>query len=584
MIKKLPQDVVEKIAAGEVVERPASIVKELLENAFDAGADTIKITLLDAGKEFIEVSDNGSGISRDELTLAVEPHATSKIQNVDDLFSIHTLGFRGEALASICAVSKTTITSKTQDAVAGSQIIVEGGIKQDITSVPSSIGTTIAVKDLFYNVPARKKFLKTTATEMSTILQVVTPYCISNEHSHIEVWHNKKQTLLAPKADLRGKISAIYGTAIAKYAKEVSYTCTIELNGLTSDPMHTRSDKQGMILIVNNRWVKNANIIQAITQGYGQLLMGGRYPVGVYKITIDPQKIDVNIHPSKDVIKFDNEQEILEEITQAIAQTFEKKEMIRDATVHAQITQFKIEEESLPVVQENRLPQIQKHHSQSIQTTQYEFKPVEKKPILSQGVLEKTESEVTVDSSHMRYLGLVNRTYAVLEENNGLILVDFHAAHERYLYELIKRDLENKSTATQQLISPMQMTLTPQDMNTANENKDILEKLGFYFDEFGTNSVLLRSVPKIFHKQMKPEYFVDVLNSITKNSDIADSIMIRMSCRSADKAGDDLSDEKIKSIIRQVASEGHKYSCPHGRPIFVRITTMELEKMFKRRV
>jgi len=609
MIHKLPQNLVEKIAAGEVVERPASIVKELLENALDAGADTITIRLRDGGAELIEVSDNGCGIASTELAIAIEPHTTSKIANEQDLFAIQTLGFRGEALASICAVSKTTVTSKTKNETAASQISVEGGVITQEKKVGASVGTTVCVQSLFYNVPARKKFLKTVATETTAILQVVTPYCIANESLHVEVWHNEKQILLVPKGDLQQKCLALYGSAVAKYAKRISYSVDniLTLTGLTSDPMHTRSDKSAMTLIVNNRWIKNPQIIQAIAQGYGQLLMGGRYPIGIYKLTLNAQSIDVNIHPSKDIIKFENETVILNHITQAITQTFAQKELIRDTTPQASIASFaqtqtnlaerdseykskQISQQKSHTPTQTHQTSTQQQNTQMQQTSTYQQQtqspkqPEFTKPILTQGVLASTPTEILVDSSHMRYLGLINRTYAVLEENGGIILVDFHAAHERYLYELLKKDLTNPKTATQSLLAPIHVTLSPNEMHLALSQKETLEQSGFIFDEFGVNTILLRSVPKIFHKQMKPEFFTDVLSSIHKSTDIADSIMIRMSCRAADKAGDDLSDEKIKSIIRQVASEGHKYSCPHGRPIFVRISQMELEKMFKRRV
>jgi len=643
----LPKELVEKIAAGEVVERPASVVKELLENALDAKATHITIILENAGTTLICVSDNGSGMDAADLSLAVEAHATSKISSTDDLFAIHTLGFRGEALASVCAVARVDITTRQANAVAGNTIHVEGGVADPIKQTGAPVGTSVSVSDLFFNVPARRKFLRSANTELQAITTLISNYCMAHPHVHLSLSNDGKQIINSPSTkQMIDKIGHIYGSTITKQLLPVSHSADshdsnqISLVGYISNPSLTRADKKQFTFFLNGRFIKNPNLLSAVIEGYETLLMVGRNPIGVINIIADPKSVDVNVHPSKDIVKFDHENRFLDVIKTAVKQALGETHLLREhkekdekdgaSAQYAQQT-FASTSSSAPTeTSRNAQPQTntnaQQKQSHSAQTTQSQQQPqpIARETVASyqqtvvaampsatsistassvqpsisvvderQGVLSSTPNVIVVDEHlTLRYLGLLHRTYAVCESKDGLVMIDFHAAHERYLYEQIKLHRMDSARRTQALLSPLKIELTPAQLLLANEHQSLLESLGFFVDEFGGSTILVRSVPLLFHKQMTKQVLLDVIDELSESSsgssrkidETLDKIMIRMSCRAADKAGDELSDEKIKDIIRQVSTAGHKYSCPHGRPIFLSVNKAELEKMFKRRV
>ncbi|HLP79018.1 MAG TPA: DNA mismatch repair endonuclease MutL [Acidobacteriota bacterium] len=595
IIHALDPKIVEKIAAGEVVERPVSVVKELLENSLDAGATQITISLENAGTSLVEVIDNGVGMSKEDLLACPLPHTTSKIKSLNDLFSIRTLGFRGEALASICAVSTVTIRTKPSIQIQGHELTIRGGASGTLTAIGCPTGTHVQVKNLFEFVPARLKFLKSQTTELSLIVDLVTHYCLSRPQTSITLLHNGKPVIQSPSTpDEKGKIAQIYGLDLAKQLVSFEGSADgVMVRGFTSNPAHTRSDKSGMSFFLNGRFVKNPQLIAAVVEGYGQLLMGGRYPVGVYHIVADPSAVDVNVHPSKDIVKFEAESAVLSLLSSSIESAFATTPLVR--TYQPMQYQASLHE---PIVTPDIAVSAQSVTTPtspvSTASTKSTPDPTPAAPVVvktsTQETFVKSTPQIPVNSqTTLRYLGLLHRTYALCEDAVGMVLIDFHAAHERYLYEIIKATRGDSASSTQALLVPMTITLSPTQMLAFKQNQNLLLSLGFYADEFGPTQVMLRSVPKIFHKQMSSQTFADIVDEIvagktSKIDDVADAVMIRMSCRAADKAGDELSDEKIKQIIRQVASANHKYSCPHGRPIFVRIAKSELEKMFKRRV
>jgi len=612
LIKRLPKELVEKIAAGEVVERPASVVKELLENALDAKATHITITLEKAGTTLIRLSDNGSGMDATDLALAVEAHATSKISSTEDLFAIKTLGFRGEALASVCAVAKVDITSRQQNSVAGNTIHVEGGVPEAIKQVGAPVGTTVNVSDLFFNVPARRKFLRTENTELQAITTLVSNYCMAHAHVHFSLSNDGKQIINSPSTkQMIDKIGHIYGSTITKQLLPVSSLMEdISVIGYISNPSLTRADKKQFTFFLNGRFIKNPNLLSAVIEGYETLLMVGRNPIGVLNIIVDPKSVDVNVHPSKDIVKFDHERHLLDVIKIAVKSALDQTNLLREhkekesvqQTIAPQIPSTVSNPTSSQKSSQPIISSQQKNANnvvrENVASYQQSIAPVSQTPKTSvsviderQGVLSSTPNTIVVDENlTLRYLGLLHRTYAVCESKDGLVMIDFHAAHERYLYEQIKLHRMDSAKRTQALLSPLKIELTPTQLLLVNQHQQLLESLGFIVDEFGGSTILVRSVPLLFHKQMNKQVLLDIVDELSESVGVSkkidetlDKIMIRMSCRAADKAGDELSDEKIKEIIRQVSMAGHKYSCPHGRPIFLSVNKAELEKMFKRR-
>lgn len=620
IIHKLPKELVEKIAAGEVVERPASVVKELLENSLDAKATHITIEIEDAGTKLIRVSDNGCGMDATDLKMSVEAHATSKINSADDLFAIKTLGFRGEALASISAVSKVDVTSRQQNAVAANTIHVEGGVADPIKQIGSQVGTTITVSDLFFNVPARRKFLKTVNTELQAITILISNYCMVHPNVHFTLTHNGKQIINSPATkQMLDKIGHIYGTTIVKQLLPMSYSMNdVTLIGYISNPSLTRADKKQFTFFLNGRFIKNPNLLSAIIEGYETLLMVGRNPIGVLNIIVDPKSVDVNVHPSKDIVKFDQESHLLDVIKIATKQTLDQTNMLREHKEPVQQTIKRVvDSEAKPPEQKQQqannklslqtaLGQVDSHkefvsvapagEQTARERVAYYQSSVSSQTAIpvkieqdNQSVLDTTTNTIRVDENlTLRYIGLLLRTYAICESKEGLVMIDFHAAHERYLYEQIKLNRMDSARKTQALLAPLKIELTPTQLLLINEHQEIIEELGFIVDEFGGSTILVRSVPLLFHKQMNKQILLDIVDELSERSgtkkmdETLDKIMIRMSCRAADKAGDELSDEKIKEIIRQVSTAGHKYSCPHGRPIFLSVSRYELDKMFKR--
>jgi DNA mismatch repair protein MutL len=648
-IKKLPKELVEKIAAGEVVERPASIVKELVENAIDAGATSLVINLKGGGITSIEIKDNGKGMSSEDLLMAVEAHATSKLSTADDLFALHSLGFRGEALASICAVSKVVIRSKQQQedtenraqtdlstgTLEGYDLRVEGGEKFPLKIVGMNGGTHILITDLFYNVPARRKFLKTQSTELSVILQLLENFILSYPHISFSVTHNDQLVLNSPSGDLIGAVRDIYGNDIAKDAVSLHHEIAgMNLQGVLIKPRQLRSDKKGMSIFVNGRIVKNSELYSAVLEGYDTLLMVGKYPYVVLHLDLDPKQIDVNVHPRKDIIKIDAEKDVLQFICDSINKTLQTTNLLRDMSLdmtkqssqNSLSTHAHDSSQTHANIQSSGNSSYENISSSSSVTSNIAFEQPQvvyessSVSMQTQQVFEKTSDIITSEafasehaSEHLlvsqkveslqasrvldaipimpsiRYIGLLHKTYGLCEDANGLVLVDFHAAHERYNYEQFMDQFYGKTIRTQELLSPIVIDLPTSEFAIYTQNKDLLASFGFLSEEFGLSQVILRSVPHMLGRLVNAQYFRELLSDIAQNKRLSldvlqQEIITSMSCKASDKAGDDLSSERVKVLISFALNSTQKYACPHGRPTFIRISYAELEKMFKRRV
>ncbi len=566
MIRILNESIINKIAAGEVIERPASVVKELLENSFDAGADEIKIEIYDYGLKKIKISDNGLGMTKDDALLSFKRHATSKIKKESDLFEIRSLGFRGEALASIAEISNLRIITKTQNKSLGTYIEIEAGklIKSEEIGCPA--GTIIEVNNLFFNVPVRKKYLKTNDIELSNILKVITKYALIKKRVSIRVFHNNKELLNSQKTDsLLNNIIYVYGAEIGKNLIKVDYEeDNISIKGYISKPSLTRADKSEQSLYINERAIKNAVISEAIYNAYKTLLFINRHPIYVLNININPNDIDVNVHPTKTVVRLKHEGLLSKVVTNAIKEALYSSNLIVEASLENSKDRKPIKKYSLPEEKQTVLTIREKSTKYSIQ---------------------KEEKEKRVFGPFY-VLGQINRTFIIVENPEGLAIIDQHAAQERVNYEKFMKELKEQAIKKQNFLKPRIIELTNMQYLAAKNNKDFINHLGFEFEDFGNNTIKLISVPEVFGK-LKSTLFIDILNELvnlkdrTINEEIEQKI-IRFACRASVKAGDELTIPQMKELLKELEKTENPYSCPHGRPTIINFNIAELEKKFKR--
>ncbi|MFP4111893.1 MAG: DNA mismatch repair endonuclease MutL [Candidatus Woesearchaeota archaeon] len=636
-IKVLDQELVQQIAAGEVVEDPGSVIKELVENSIDANAAKIFIELEDGGKSLIRVSDDGVGMNPKDAILATKRHATSKITSMDDLFNIHSLGFRGEALASISSVSQFELITKTEEEEEGIRIKIEGGGKEAIDKVAATKGTTIIAKDLFFNTPARRKHLRNSSAELSKVIDIITRYAVSNPLIYFRVDHNGKTILNSPNtASLLNNIVDIYGKDIAKELLEVDYDDQeYGIRGFISKPVISRADKNNVSVFVNRRYVKNKVITDAIYDAYHTLMHENRYPFAVLMISVDSHMLDVNIHPAKTKIKIEKESRLYEIIFDVVRKTLQGNNLIPNSDTSHNIkvpkqTTFSSEKTSSVLEKDDAATENYPEMSQENtvikepvrkyaveETKQESLNDISKKAseaTFSRGDVDeiklKSKEEIEAgtektidnnaqneDSSRMPekhgikffVLGQLYKTYILAETKEGLMLIDQHAAHERIIYERLMNDYtENNTIKKQSLLKPINIDLNPKDKAVIEQKKNIISDLGFDFEEFGSGSYVLRTIPVVIGKQQEKSILLDVLDDLisfnkTKSIDsVKEKILSTVACRSAIKAGDSLTIDRMNSLIDELFSCDFGSSCPHGRPTVINITIEELEKRFKR--
>ncbi|MFC1568095.1 DNA mismatch repair endonuclease MutL [Candidatus Margulisiibacteriota bacterium] len=545
-IKVLPEDLINKIAAGEVVERPASVAKELIENSIDAGATRIRVEVQDAGRKLIRVSDNGQGMSQAEAKLALERHSTSKISQLDDLFNIQTLGFRGEALPSIASVSK-----------------------MELEPNPSGSGITATVKELFWNTPARKKFLKSPATEMGHIGNIVAKYTMANPQIAFDLISDGKPLLSSPgSGDLKDAVIAVYGVDLAKSLIETSFNSKFgKVYGLISQPTLSRVDKTYENFFVNKRFVRNFLLNRALEEAYRTLIPSNRYPVAILFIDIDPKQIDVNVHPTKREIKFVKTNEVMNAVTQAAREALAGTGSVglgREVGIEVGSEWWGMgKTDPFPT------PHAQTHIPTPLPTSSF------------------TEVEMEV-SAVQPFLPIYQhkQTYIIATDGEELVLIDQHAAHERILYDQLSH--ESRVAGRQSLLIPETIELGPKETAILQENIEYLKGLGFDLEEFGNNAYILRSVPPVAAKASAKQLLIDLLSEL---QDLGKAVQLEIkqenirkliACHSAIKAGDKLTSEEMYQLIRDLFSTKNPATCPHGRPTIIRISEEELNKRFGR--
>ena len=585
-IKLLEEDVINKIAAGEVVENPASVVKELLENSIDAGADEIVVEIEDGGTTLIWVKDNGQGIDMSDVRLSFERHATSKISSEDDLFSIGSLGFRGEALSSIAAVSKVMMITRTEYNLEGTRVEVFGGIVGEVESCGAPTGTIVQVEDLFFNTPARKKYIKSIATEYSRIADIVGRYVLCYPDVGLKLYNFGKLVINSPKAStMLDSIADVYGKDIAKDMIRVDYSLgSVKVFGYISKPSLTRSDRGYQSIFVNGRFVRNKMITNAVYDAYHTLLMSQRHPLFILRIDIDCASVDVNVHPSKIEVKLQDESSLYNAIYESVYDTLKKQDFVRD--VHAtsfgkKVVDFAegVAEVFRDPVSVNGVDKIVKDRSQF---SKYKVHKDTQAQLLDSSSDLSLSPEEGMDAP-FRVIGQVALTYIVCEDDEGLALIDQHAADERVKYEKFMGSYID-SSKVQILVSPVRLSLNAKEYAVLGENLSVFRDLGFDIEEFDDSSFVLRSVPSFFGTVETKGRVMDIIGELTdtkKSTSLEkrrEDIIIRMSCKAAIKAGKELGISEMKKLVSVLFRCKNPYSCPHGRPTVVRFNHYELEK------
>lgn len=638
IIKVLDESVSNIIAAGEVVENPASMLKELLENSLDAESKSIKIEVKSGGRHVI-ISDDGKGMTQDDLLLSVERHATSKIAKKEDLYNLFTYGFRGEALSSISAVSKMSLSSRTKDDEIGSAITVSGGKITGLKEIQRNVGTTIEIKDLFFNTPARLKFLRKTTTEYMNIKDIIVQEALGNPNTAITLILDDKVSIKTTGNGIENTIVEIFGRNVLKNSKAFSM-------GYLGNALLYRATRDSIFTFVNGRMVKSKLLENAIIDGYYTKLMKGKYPFAILFLEIDPKEVDVNVHPSKKIVKFSNESNVYGKVLREIEICFEgddifvsptmekniekEKEALIDFTEFSKFVPMKAENTKFEGLEVKKYPkaereieisdievkeEIEKSDEDSFENIFSEkkknsafeikeeikvFEENEKSDTMKSNVISEVKPEIkeavikneavipegknAVPKIDFKVLGQIFNSFILVERDGVFEIYDQHIIHERILYEKLKKEYYGTSVSRQQLLVPIRINLDPRERELIFENMDYFTEFGFEIDEFDENEVVIRSVPVMNFRDSTENIFRNIIKNLKENkeTDIRESIIISMSCKGAIKANEKLSISEMETIIKKLHEIG-KYTCPHGRPIIVKITLNDLEKLFKRK-
>ena len=577
-IHLLSSEVASQIAAGEVIERPASEVKELMENALDASAKNVAISIAEAGRKLIEVADDGSGIASDELALAVSRHATSKLSRADDLFHISTLGFRGEALASIGSVSRMTITSKIEKSKAGAKIRVEGGREGKVESIGAPTGTVVRVEDLFYNVPARLKFLKTDVTERRAIDALVARYALAYPNVRFRLSEDNSITLqTSGDGDRRAILAALYGVESAKQLLEVNAEEeNIKCSGYVSAIALTRSNRKDITFFINGRWVQDTPLTTALIQAYHTLLMVGRYPMGAVFIEIAPEEVDVNVHPAKAEVRFRNQDKVFGFVQRAVRRGLLAYSPVPTVAPSLWGTRS---ESSQQVGLDWTIA-----HDDSAESRELGFGNRES------GIDQPSNIETTTFNKVplLRLIGQIGATYLVAEGPDGLYLIDQHAAHERVLFEKLMAQHDQKKIPSQSLLTPAVVTLPPQSAKALESQLSVLGQFGFEVEEFGTNTFQVRSMPSLFSGSNPSVALRAIVEDFEEDesplqNEIEKKLAARVCKRMAVKGGQTLSAEEQRALLLDLERCDSPRTCPHGRPTMIHLSVEMLERQFGRK-
>ncbi len=605
----LNQETIDKIAAGEVVERPCSVVKELVENAIDAGSTAITVEIKEGGISFIRITDNGCGIERDQVAVAFYRHSTSKIRSAEDLLTVKSLGFRGEALSSISAVARVELITKTYDELTGTRYVIEGSKELSNEEIGAPDGTTFIVKDLFYNVPARRKFLKTAQTEGSYISDMVEKLALSHPDISFKFINNNQTKLhTSGNGNRKDIIYHIFGREISSSLLEVKHECEyFKVEGFIGKPIITRGNRNYENYFINGRYVKSSILSRAIEEAYKSFLMQHQYPFTVLYFTFFSE-LDVNVHPTKMELRFDNNNEIYVELCDTIYAILSHKEMIPEVPVDSTPAPKKIVHEYKEPIPEpfekRRINEVRAAESRSVygqSVTSAVTEPAAKAPETStayepaqvvtgtQQTLGDYDKVFLTESSKKQFsiIGQLFKTYWLIEFEDKLYIIDQHAAHEKVLYEKTMARLANKDFTSQRISPPIVMTLDARESEMLEKYRPQIEQFGYEVEHFGGKEYMISAIPdNLFNIDMK-DLFIEMLDDFSnatgrQTPDIITEKVASMSCKAAVKGNDKLTLCEINKLIDELLSLDNPYNCPHGRPTIISMSKYEIEKKFKR--
>ncbi|MGQ2374983.1 DNA mismatch repair endonuclease MutL [Companilactobacillus zhachilii] len=629
IIHRLPVELSNQIAAGEVIERPASVVKELVENSIDAQATQILITIKQAGLKSIEVNDNGKGISADDVEVAFLPHTTSKISNDHDLFNVRTLGFRGEALASIASVSKLTVVT-SQDGKSAVRAKFSGNELIKKETFARSKGTTMTVEDLFFNTPARLKYVKSLHTELNKIVDIVDRLAMGYPDISFRLIHEGKDLVWTSGNDnLQQTIAGIYGRTIASHMLDFENSDPdYEINGYFSKPDTTRSNRSYISLILNGRYIRNFQLTNAVIRGYGSKLMVARFPIAVINIKMDPSLVDINVHPTKQEVRLSNEGHIGDLISDGIRNLLSNQNLIPDAVKNLgrkeatpKVDTYKPEQISFDDIKSIDKINEPLGNTATVEPEPESYEPdnsLEKRvetPMTGMPIFddpehlhawdermkqEKAEKVNVIDTDgheatpapesdfpDLRYIGQIHGTYLVAESQSGFYLIDQHAAQERVNYEYYRKEIGKVSNDQQKLLVPIVLDYPNSESILIKEKKPVLESIGLYLEDFGQNSFVVNTHPTWFVAGQEESTIKEMVDYVLNDSKISvaafrEKNAIMMSCKRAIKANHHIDDREAAQLLHNLTKAENPYNCPHGRPVLVEFSNKDLEKMFKR--
>lgn len=610
----LNQETIDKIAAGEVVERPCSVVKELVENAIDAGSTAITVEIKEGGISFIRITDNGCGIERDQVAVAFYRHSTSKIRSAEDLLTVKSLGFRGEALSSISAVARVELITKTYDELTGTRYVIEGSKELSNEEIGAPDGTTFIVKDLFYNVPARRKFLKTAQTEGSYISDMVEKLALSHPDISFKFINNNQTKLhTSGNGNRKDIIYHIFGREISSSLLEVKHECEyFKVEGFIGKPVITRGNRNYENYFINGRYVKSNILSRAIEEAYKSFLMQHQYPFTVLYFTFFSE-LDVNVHPTKMELRFDNNNEIYVELCDTIYAILSRKEMIPEVPVDSTPAPKKIVheyKEPIPEpfekrrINEVRAAESRSVYGQNVTSAVKDYSSIEtaaKTPETStayepaqvvtgtQQTLGDYDKVFLTESAKKQFsiIGQLFKTYWLIEFEDKLYIIDQHAAHEKVLYEKTMARLANKDFTSQRISPPIVMTLDARECEMLEKYRPQIEQFGYEVEHFGGKEYMISAIPdNLFNIDMK-DLFIEMLDDFSnatgrQTPDIITEKVASMSCKAAVKGNDKLTLPEINKLIDELLSLDNPYNCPHGRPTIISMSKYEIEKKFKR--
>ncbi len=608
LIKVLDQNTINKIAAGEVIERPASVVKELVENAIDAKANCITVEIKEGGTSFIRVSDNGKGIEKDDIKVAFLRHSTSKISSDKDLFSISTLGFRGEALASIASISFMELITKTSDSLCGYRYVIEGGVEKSFEEIGVPNGTTFIVRNMFYNTPARKKFLKSFSTEAGYISELLEHLALSRpDISFTFINDGKTKLYTTGNGKLKDVIYEIFGKEIANNINEVDYECDLlKVKGYVAKPVVARGNRKFENYFINNRFISNKTVNDAIEDAYEPYMMQHKFPFTCFMIDIANDRIDVNVHPTKMEMRFMDGENVYESIYEAVSQALKEKKLIPE---------IKLEEEKVVAKEKRVVPQAfeeKRAKEYSYTTTLKDLNLVkenvkydipntvktEKEPVKAENMSVSNEDEIKeiieakdiscfVKERTYEIVGQVFDTYWIIQCEGEMYIIDQHAAHEKVLYEQLVVKIKNEICDSQTLYPPIVISLTLKEEEALKNNKELFASMGFEIEHFGNKEYYVRAVPMQLYGCDAKSLLIEVLDNLS-NESLSNDILSRkeklasMSCKAAIKGNTRLSRIEAIELLDKLMKLENPYNCPHGRPVIVSMSRYELDKKFKR--